>query len=169
MSSAIARLPPDLVTLLRSNCQITSFAQAIEECVSNSIDADARAISVDINVGKSYARVSDDGAGVHGEGFASLAAWYSTSKLRSLARFQRAGVTTLGYRGEALAALAEVCQLEVASRPRGSFQTFRKVVRGGVILACGLATQQQLLQGTTVNIVDMFFNQPVRQRALLAE
>jgi DNA mismatch repair protein MLH3 len=92
---------------------------------------------------------------------------FATSKLQRLE--QLAAVRTLGFKGEALASLAEVSTLEVSSRCLGRFETFEKVMRGGQAVRCGpsLGAPRQRA-GTTVRVRGVFFNQAVRQRQAAA-
>ncbi len=89
-----------------------------------------------------------------------------TSKLRSAAELD-AGVASLGFRGEALASIADCSLLEVTSKAARAFETHAKLLRGGAVLRQGLALQQRERQGTSVAVRDFLFNRPINRRALL--
>ncbi|EIE26083.1 hypothetical protein COCSUDRAFT_40245 [Coccomyxa subellipsoidea C-169] len=77
------------------------------------------------------------------------------------------GLITLGFRGEALASLAEAACLEITSKARGAFETHTKLLQGGRVLKEGLALEQRIKQGTRVTVRDLFFNKPVRRKHLI--
>jgi DNA mismatch repair ATPase MutL len=102
---ALARLPAATASRLRTHFIIGSLAQAAEELVHNALDAGAMAVAVRLDAAAGAACCADDGAGVPTAQLALLARRHHTSKLASLEQL-RAGVPTLGFRGEALASIA---------------------------------------------------------------
>ncbi|KAK9830613.1 hypothetical protein WJX81_005386 [Elliptochloris bilobata] len=164
----IAPLPSALVAHLRSGCTIQTLAQVVEELVANSLDACATEVSAELAFGSGQLAVSvhDNGSGIPGADFACLAERYCTSKLRS-ARELDCGVVSLGYRGEALASIAECSVMEVTSKAGGAFETHTKLLSSGSVLKQGLALQQRQRQGTSVCVRDFLFNRPVSRRVLL--
>jgi DNA mismatch repair protein MLH3 len=164
----IAPLPGGLSARLRSGCAVQTLAQVVEELVANSLDAGAASVVVELTVGAGQlaASVHDDGAGIAGADFARLAERSCTSKLRSAAELD-AGVASLGFRGEALASIADCSVLEVTSKAARAFETHAKLLRGGDVLKQGLALQQRERQGTSVVVRDFLFNRPINRRALL--
>ena len=164
----IAPLPSALVAHLRSGCAIQSLAQVLEELASNSLDAGATEITAELACGCGQLAVSvhDNGTGIPGTDFACLAQRYCTSKLRSV-RELNAGVASLGFRGEALASIAEGSVMEVTSKASGTFETHAKLLSGGRVLKQGLALQQRACQGTSVCVRDFLFNRPISRRAQL--
>ena len=107
-------------------------------------------------------QVADNGFGIAAEALAALPAPGVTSKLPI------APAGTLGYHGEALAALCSASTVSIESRAAGSFETFSKVACAGRAVKFGLALEQRCRQGTTVDVRDLFFNLPIRRKALLS-
>lgn len=163
--SKIERLPCHLGGRLRSQTAITGLARAVEETVCNAVDAQASKIVVELDCGLLSLRVEDDGAGIPQDSFSLLCQRSCSSKLK--AGSQLSTVNTLGFRGEALAAIADSSVLEVSSRAAGSFETHIKVLRGGQVLKHGLALEQRRHQGTIISVKDFLYNQPVRRRQLI--
>lgn len=162
-------IPSALLARLRSQVAVASLSAAVHELVANAIDAGAGEISVRLDCGPGGLRVSvaDNGAGIQADSMRLLGTRGATSKLRSLGELEgEGGLPTLGFRGEALAALAETAVVEVVSRARGSFETHATLLRGGEALRCGLALEQRPRPGTVVTASDIFFNQPVKRKAL---
>lgn len=155
---AIAPLP--CVGALRGGVAIAGLAQAVEECVCNSLDAGASEVHVELDAAALSFRVADDGAGIPQASLAALGSRGATSKLP--------GAATLGFHGEALAALVECAVVEVTSRAAGSFETYTKVLSGGGTARLGLALEQRVQRGTVVHVRDLFHNAPVRRKALLS-
>ena len=164
----IAPLPSALVAHLRSGCAIQSMAQVLEELVANSLDAGAAEIVAELACGCGQLAVSvhDNGAGIPSTDFACLAERYCTSKLRTVRELD-AGIASLGFRGEALASIAEGSVMEVTSKASGAFETHAKLLSGGRVLRQGLALQQRARQGTSVCVRDFLFNRPVSRRTQL--
>ncbi|GBF98678.1 hypothetical protein Rsub_11672 [Raphidocelis subcapitata] len=164
-ASAIAPLPPGLAAALGAAPQVPDAAAAISELVSNAVDAGARRVVVQLLAlgpeDVAFA-VEDDGAGIAPCSFAVLAQPGCTSKLRTTAQLE-AGPCTLGFKGQALAALAAAADLEVVSRAAGGFETYAKRVRGGRVLGCGPAPAPRLRQGTRVGVAEFGLGTPVRR------
>ena len=160
----LARLPEATASRLRTTFIVGSLAQAVEELVHNAVDAGARSVAVVVDAAAGAASCADDGCGVPLPQLPLLGQRHATSKLRSLAELE-AGALWLGFRGEALASLADCAVVEVVTRAAASFDTGVVVLRGGVQLSCGLAATPRE-QGTTVTLRSFMFNQPVR-RAML--
>ena len=97
------------------------------------LPAGASHIEVHFNAQTLTFSVEDNGHGIPAEGFSCLATRHATSKLHSLQQLQL-GVATLGFRGEALASIAERGRLELTSKARGSFETHCKMLQGGRVL-----------------------------------
>ncbi|KAK9838832.1 hypothetical protein WJX74_004151 [Apatococcus lobatus] len=160
----IERLPPQLGGKLRSQTAITGLARIVEELVCNSIDARASKIIVELDSRLLSLRVEDDGIGIPQDSFSLLCQRSCSSKLQ--AGGQLSSVATLGFRGEALASVADSSILEVISRATGSFETHIKALRGGEVLKHGLALEQRRHHGTVVSVRDFLYNQPVRRKQL---
>lgn len=114
MTESIGRLPDESVQALRSTVNIISYLACVEELVQNAIDASATKIEVQLRKQQWACRVQDNGTGIRPQDFQKLGQRYCTSKA---ARFVTLHETaTFGFRGEALASLAESSSLEVLSR-----------------------------------------------------
>ena len=140
---------------VRALSVLHSISHAVEICVLNSIEAGAREIHVEVDVGNCSFSVSDDGCGVRQQDLALLGAWNATSKGE-------------GFRGEGLAAICNTAVVEVRSRAQGCFETHSCLVRGGEALQLRLAQEQRPRSGTTVTVKDMFYNRPVIRKAIAA-
>ena len=77
--------------------------------------------------------MEDDGSGISADDFNLLGVRHASSKLHSLQQLQQ-GSATLGFRGEALASIAERARLEITSKARGAFETHCKILQGGIVL-----------------------------------
>lgn len=160
----IQRLVGTVAAQVRSPQVIHSLSQALEELVANSVDAKASVIDIEIDAVSLGMRVSDDGCGISQLSFPSLATRHASSKPTATASDHSS--YTLGYKGEALASLAEVSVLQITSKAAGAFETYEKLLRGGKLVKQGLATDQKQKTGTTVWMQNFLFNQPVRRRLL---
>lgn len=156
-------LQPTVAARVRSGYVIQTIAQAVEECFSNSIDAGATEVQIVIDERLFNFEIEDNGHGIPADSFGSLGVRFATSKLRNLNQLL-AGPSTYGFRGEALASLAECSVLQISSKARGQFQTWTKVISGGVTLQVGLSTNQRKIHGTVVSVKDFQYNQPVRRK-----
>ncbi len=176
----IRQLPPNLVNQIAAGEVIERPASVVKELLENSIDAGARRIEVTIlGGGSELIRVSDDGCGMTADQLPLAIASHATSKLPSDDSLFH--VSTLGFRGEAIASIGSVSQLTIRSRARddgnradGSRDDHggqeratgaEIVVRGGAIespVPCGCPV------GTVIEVRNLFFNTPVRRKFLRA-
>jgi DNA mismatch repair protein MutL len=136
-----------------------SFEQAVQELVMNSIDAEATAITVEVDPRELSAIVRDNGTGIASSDMALLGQKCCTSKGGHQA--------LLGSRGLALAAITGSSPLTVISRKRGQFQTWEKAFQGRAGTEIRLAKQQQSRSGTEGRLTCFMINQPVRRGQLL--
>lgn len=137
-------------------------ASVIKELVENSIDAGSGSISIEIkNGGISYIKVSDNGCGMAADDVEIAFERHSTSKIRNADDLDT--ISSMGFRGEALASIAAVSSVQLVTRTPGSNQGNRIDVTGGRVMdvkPTGCPT------GTTVKIKDLFFNTPARFKFL---
>ena len=137
-------------------------ANVVKELVENSIDAGATSITVDIeNGGITYIRITDNGKGIAPDDVEIAFERHATSKIRSANDLIK--VSTMGFRGEALASIAAIAKVELITKTKDNDIGTRIVVEGGKILVkeeCGAPN------GTTITIRELFFNTPVRYKFL---
>lgn len=136
-------------------------ASAVKELVENALDSGAKSISVEIKGGgAALIRVSDDGCGISAADLPKSVLRHATSKIKCGTDID--GVTTLGFRGEALAAISAVSKLQIISRQSGS--------DFGNLLVCeeGSTTVEEIgcPVGTTVLVEGLFYNTPARRKFL---
>lgn len=137
-------------------------ASVIKEMVENSIDAGATNITVEIkNGGISYIRVTDNGKGIPQDDLEIAFERHATSKIRSADDLD--SVTSMGFRGEALASIAAISNVEMISKTKEQDSGYRVVVEGGDILEKEEAACQT---GTSITVKNLFYNTPVRYKFL---
>lgn len=153
----IRQLDSHVADLIAAGEVVERPASVVKELVENAVDAGASAVTVEIqNGGMRLIRVTDDGCGIAGDELPTAFLRHATSKLRCAGDL--AGVGTLGFRGEALAAIAAVSRVEIASCPRGETGASLRL-EGGVP---GDAREAGVPEGTTISVRDLFFNTPAR-------
>ena len=137
-------------------------ASVIKEMVENSIDAGATNITVEIkNGGISYIRVTDNGKGIPEDDLEIAFERHATSKIRSADDLDT--VTSMGFRGEALASIAAIANVEMISKTANQANGYKVVVQGGNVLE---KTEIGSPVGTTITVTNLFFNTPVRYKFL---
>ena len=137
-------------------------ASVVKEMVENSIDAGATNIVVEIkNGGISYIRVSDNGKGIAQDDLEIAFERHATSKIRSADDLDT--VTSMGFRGEALASIAAVANVELVSKTKQEAIGYRVVVEAGDILE---KEEMGCRTGTSITVRNLFFNTPVRYKFL---
>ncbi len=137
-------------------------ASVVKELVENSIDAGAKHITIEIkNGGISFIRITDDGKGIQKDDVEMAFERHATSKIRSADDLQE--VKSMGFRGEALASIAAISNVELVSRQETDEIGTRIVVEGGKILS---NDEIGCSKGTTITIRNLFFNTPVRYKFL---
>ncbi len=158
----IRRLPDALVNKIAAGEVVERPASAVKELVENALDAEARAIAVDLrDGGAALIRVADDGVGMTAEELPLALERHATSKLATDADLE--AIATLGFRGEALAAICSVARFGVTSRARGTAEGLRLAGEGGKVIQ-ELAVPAA--PGTVVEVSDLFFNTPARLKFL---
>ncbi|NLY44262.1 MAG: hypothetical protein GX066_09960 [Clostridiaceae bacterium] len=137
-------------------------ASVVKELVENSIDADARTITVEIKKGGiSYIRVSDDGIGMDEEDAVIAFERHATSKIRTSDDLDN--ITTLGFRGEALSSICAVAHVELFSNTSSSKAGIHVVAKAGEIIKHEEIGHPK---GTTVIVRNLFYNTPARMKFL---
>ena len=137
-------------------------SSVIKELLENSIDSGATAITVEIqNGGVTYMRVADNGCGMEPDDLPVAIRRHATSKIRNAEDLE--GILTLGFRGEALAAIASVSDMRIISRQRGAENGAMLEASGGNILR---VSERAATEGTTVIVENLFANVPARRKFL---
>ena len=137
-------------------------ASVVKELVENSIDAGANKINIDIkNGGISYIRITDNGKGFMPDDMEIAFERHATSKIRQAQDLET--VTSMGFRGEALASIAAISNVELVSRTEDNEIGKKIEVKGGQILNFEDAGCPK---GSTITVTDLFFNTPVRYKFL---
>lgn len=154
----IHQLSPHVANLIAAGEVVERPASVVKELLENAIDAGAHAVTVEIqNGGMTYLRVSDDGCGIKADELPTAFLRHATSKLRTADDL--AAIGTLGFRGEALAAIASVSRVDVFSRPRGASLGASLHLEGGVPEE---VSEAGCPEGTSIIVRDLFFNTPAR-------
>ncbi len=160
--SRIQRLPTSVVNKIAAGEVIERPASVVKELMENAVDAGATHIEVSLkDGGLELIRVADNGSGISAEDLPLSVAPHATSKIADADDLFR--VSTLGFRGEALASIAEVSQFTIRSRTGESSIGQELNVNGGQaepLAPCGCPV------GTVVEVASLFFTTPVRQKFL---
>lgn len=137
-------------------------SSVVKELVENAIDAGATAITVEIKEGGiSFIRVTDNGSGINKNEIEIAFKRHATSKIKSIEDLM--AVSSLGFRGEALASIAAVSQVELITKTANSISGVRYTIDGGVP---GEVAEIGAPEGTTFIVRNLFYNTPVRRKFL---
>ena len=159
---AIQRLPEHLINQIAAGEVVERPASVLKELLENALDAGACSIEVQIEEGGvRRIRISDDGCGIPPEELALSLERHATSKIASMDDLERVG--TMGFRGEALAAIASVSRISITSRATGAAHAQR--IEGGDRTPVPAA----LNQGTVVEVADLYYNTPARRKFLKSD
>jgi DNA mismatch repair protein MutL len=158
----IALLPEEESAKIKAGEVVERPANVVKELIENALDAGATRITVELeDGGRTLLRVVDNGAGIPAEELALAVQRHATSKIRCLDDIYR--LSTLGFRGEGLAAIGAVSRLALASRTADNALGARIAVNGG---NTGQPQALALQPGTVAEVRDLFFNVPARLKFL---
>jgi DNA mismatch repair protein MutL len=159
---AVKVLPNKVINLIAAGEVVDRPYSVVKELIENSIDAGAGHIGVEIKGdGRQLIRVIDDGAGMSEDDAALAFERYATSKVGSPDDLDN--INTMGFRGEAIPAIAGVSEIDLVTRRAEEAFATRVVARGGKIEEVSKASREP---GTTISVTNLFFNAPARAKFL---
>ena len=157
----IAVLPSEVADQIAAGEVVERPSSVVKELLENALDAGATSIDVAVeDGGRQLIRVSDDGYGMSADDALLSLERHATSKIRHAQDL--VGVRSFGFRGEALAAICSVSQLELETAPDDGAGTFVRA-SGGTVIETGPAARRR---GTTVRVARLFYNAPARLKFL---
>ena len=153
-------LPTHVADLIAAGEVVERPASVAKELLENAIDAGATAVVVELERGGlTYLRITDNGCGIAPQQLPTAFLRHATSKLRTAEDL--AAIGTLGFRGEALAAISAVSRVDIFSRQKGTETGAMLRLEGGVP---GEVTEAGCPEGTTICVRDLFYNTPARMK-----
>ena len=161
----IIQLSPHIANLIAAGEVVERPASVVKELLENAVDAGASKVTVEIrDGGMTFLRVTDNGCGMSPEDAKTAFLRHATSKLRTAEDL--AAIATMGFRGEALAAIASVSRIDLMTKTAGS------IMGTSLHLEAGTVTEESEAgcpDGTTIIIRDLFFNTPARMKFMKAD
>lgn len=163
---AIQVLPARLANQIAAGEVVERPASVIKELVENSIDANASQIAIEVERGgHKRILIRDDGSGIAKEELGLALSRHATSKIKDIDDLE--AITSLGFRGEALASISSVSRLVLTSMPEGQEQAWQAHCEGREMDIQLNPTAHP--KGSSVEVLDLFFNTPARRKFLRAE
>lgn len=159
-------LPPQLANQIAAGEVVERPASVVKELVENALDAGASKIDIEIDKGgHKRILIRDDGKGIEKEQLALALSRHATSKISDIDDLE--AIVSLGFRGEALASISSVARLTMTSKPKTQQAAWSAMAEG---LDMAVKVQPAAHpDGTTVEVLDLFFNTPARRKFLRAE
>ena len=163
--SVINILPPHVADLIAAGEVVERPASVVKELMENAFDAGAKNLTVELRSGgTTYIRVTDDGCGMAPEDAGVAFLRHATSKLKDASGLEAIG--TMGFRGEALAAISAVSHIELRTRQKGADEGTLVILSGGDIQEMGPIGCPE---GTTMIVRDLFYNTPARLKFMKSD
>jgi DNA mismatch repair protein MutL len=162
----IAILPARLANQIAAGEVVERPASVVKELVENSLDAGATSIRIDIEKGGAKRiRIVDNGKGIAKDELGLALSRHATSKIKDLDDLE--SISSLGFRGEALASISSVSRLTLTSKPQTQTSAWQANAEGrDMAVAVNPAAHPD---GTTIDVIDLFFNTPARRKFLRTE
>ena len=161
----IIQLSPHIANLIAAGEVVERPASVVKELLENAVDAGASKVTIEIrDGGMTFLRVTDNGCGMAAEDARTAFQRHATSKLRTAEDL--AAIGTMGFRGEALAAIASVSRIDLLTKTPGSLTGTGLHLEAGNILE---ETEAGCPDGTTIIIRDLFFNTPARMKFMKSD
>ncbi len=161
----IIQLTPQIANLIAAGEVVERPASVVKELLENAVDAGASQITVELrDGGMTFLRVTDNGCGMSPEDARTAFLRHATSKLRSAEDL--AAITTMGFRGEALAAIASVSRVDLLTKTAGSLAGVSLHLEAGTVTE---EAEAGCPEGTTILIRDLFFNTPARMKFMKSD
>lgn len=163
---SIQILPPLLANQIAAGEVVERPASVVKELVENCLDAGADRIDIEVEKGGAkLIRIRDNGAGIPKDELILALSRHATSKVATLADLE--GIASLGFRGEALASISSVSRLTLTSRPAAQAEAWQAQAEGRDMDVTVRPAAHPV--GTTVEVLDLFFNTPARRKFLRSE
>ncbi|MBQ7858321.1 MAG: DNA mismatch repair endonuclease MutL [Oscillospiraceae bacterium] len=161
----ILQLSPHIANMIAAGEVVERPASVVKELLENAVDAGASKVTVEIrNGGMTFLRVTDNGCGMSPEDARTAFLRHATSKLRTAEDL--ASITTMGFRGEALAAIASVSRIDLLTKTTGSISGTALHLDAGTVTE---ESEAGCPEGTTIIIRDLFFNTPARMKFMKSD
>ena len=155
----------DVANLIAAGEVVDRPSSVIKELVENSIDAGATSLTVEVkNGGKTFMRITDNGCGIEFDDLPVAILRHATSKIKDASDLE--AIMTLGFRGEALAAISSVSKLRIMSKTKDSELGGLLECHGGEVIS---HMRTGCSDGTTIIVEDLFYNVPARKKFLKAD
>ena len=159
-------LPARLANQIAAGEVVERPASVVKELVENSLDAGATAITIDIEKGGAKRiRIVDDGHGIYKDELTLALSRHATSKIKNLDDLE--AISSLGFRGEALASVSSVARLTLTSKPEDQEAAWQAHAEGRDMEVVVQPAAHP--KGTTIDVTDLFFNTPARRKFLRTE
>ena len=161
----IIQLSPHIANLIAAGEVVERPASVAKELLENAVDAGASKVTIEIkDGGMTYLRITDNGCGMTAEDARTAFLRHATSKLRTAEDLGAIG--TMGFRGEALAAIASVSRIEIMTKTPGSLSGTSLTLEAGKITE---ESEVGCPDGTTIIVRDLFFNTPARMKFMKSD